>query len=93
MANEARRTNTKTATGIESAKEDETYNKLTEEKNTKRQPQKTLTIQEEINRKTLVSEGWLKMYRDRVKQQKQIRTFQNKERNSYQEIVGKCTKT
>ena len=47
----------------------------------------------EINQKVLVKEGRLKRYRQRVKQYKQNRTFQNNERKFYQQLGGHDTKT
>ena len=48
---------------------------------------------EEINQKVLTKEGRLKRYRQRVKQFRQNRTFQNNERKFYQQLVGSDTKT
>ena len=42
----------------------------------------------EINQKLLAKEGKLKKYRQRVKQYRQNRTFQNNERKSYQQVGG-----
>ena len=48
-----------------------------------------ITVQlEEINQKVLAKEGRLKRYRQRVKQYRQNRTFQNKERKFYQRWGG-----
>ena len=49
-----------------------------------------LTIQlEEIYQKVLAKEGRLKRYRQRVKQYRQNRTFQNNEKKkSYQQLEG-----
>ena len=48
-----------------------------------------ITVQlEEINQKVLAKEGRLKRYRQRVKQYRQNRTFQNNERKFYQQLVG-----
>ena len=53
-----------------------------------------ITIQlEEINQKVLAKERRLKRYRQRVKQYKQNRTFQNNERKFYQQLGGHDTKT
>ena len=41
---------------------------------------------EEINQKVLAKEGRLKRHRQRVKQYRQNRTFQNNERKSYQQV-------
>ena len=41
---------------------------------------------EEINQKVLAKEGRLKRYRDRAKQCRQNRTFQNNERKFYQQV-------
>ena len=48
---------------------------------------------EEINQKVLAKEGRLKRYRQRVKQYRQNRTFQNNERKFYQQLGGSDTKT
>ena len=51
--------------------------------------QEKLTIQlEEINQKVLAKEGRLMRYRQRVKQYRQNRTFQNNERKFYQQLEG-----
>ena len=43
--------------------------------------QEKLTVQlEEIHQKVLAKEGWLKRYRQRVKQYRQNRTFQSNEK-------------
>ena len=56
--------------------------------------QEKLTIQlEEINQKVLAKEGNLKRYRQRVKQYRQNRTFQNNERKFYQQLEGDDSKT
>ena len=48
-----------------------------------------ITVQlEEINQKVLAKEGRLKIYRQRVKQYRQNRTFQNHERKFYQQLGG-----
>ena len=53
-----------------------------------------LTIQlEEINQKVLAKEGRLKIYRQRVKQYRQNRTFQNNERKFYHQLGGDYNKT
>ena len=53
-----------------------------------------LTIQlEEIYQKLLAKEGRLKRYRQRVKQYRQNRTFQNNERKFYQQLRGDDNKT
>ena len=53
-----------------------------------------ITVQlEEINQKVLAKEGRLKRYRQRVKQCRQNRTFQNNERKFYQQLGGSDTKT
>ena len=53
-----------------------------------------ITVQlEEINQKVLAKEGRLKRYRQRVKQYRQNRTFQNNERKFYQQLEGSDTKT
>ena len=41
---------------------------------------------EEINQKVLAKEGRLKRYRQKVKQNRQNRTFQNNERKFYQQV-------
>ena len=47
--------------------------------------QEKITVQlEEINEKVLAKKGRLKRYRQRVKQYRQNRTFQNNERKFYQ---------
>ena len=56
--------------------------------------QEKLTIQlEEIYQKVLAKEGRLKRYRQRVKQYKQNRTFQNNERKLYLQLGGDGNKT
>ena len=56
--------------------------------------QEKLTVQlEEIHQKVLAKEGRLKRYRQRVKQYRQNRTFQNNERKFYQELRGDDNKT
>ena len=56
--------------------------------------QEKLTIQlEEIYQKVLAKEGRLKRYRQRVKQYRQNRTFQNIERKFYQQLGGDENKT
>ena len=53
-----------------------------------------ITVQlEEINQKILAKEGWLKRYRQRVKQYRQNRIFQNNERKFYQQLGGSDMKT
>ena len=53
-----------------------------------------ITLQlEEINQKVLTKDGRLKRYRQRVKQYRQNRTFQNKERKFYHQIGEDDTKT
>ena len=53
-----------------------------------------ITVQlEEINQKVLAKEGRLKRYRQRVKQYRQNRSFQNNERKFYQQLGGSGTKT
>ena len=53
-----------------------------------------ITVQlEEINQKVMAKEGKLKRYRQRVKQYRQNRTFQNNERKFYQQLRGSDTKT
>ena len=52
-----------------------------------------ITVQlEEINQKVLAREMRLKRYRQRVKQYRQNRTFQNNERKCYQQLGGHDTK-
>ena len=52
-----------------------------------------ITVQlEEINLKFLAKEGRLNIYRQRVKQYRQNRTFQNNERKFYQQLEGHDTK-
>ena len=48
---------------------------------------------EETNQKVVVKEGRLKRYRDRTKQYRQNRTFQNSERKFYQPVSGEQAKT
>ena len=48
---------------------------------------------EEIHQKVLAKEGRLKRYRQRVKQYRQNRTFQNNERKFYQQLGESDTKT
>ena len=56
--------------------------------------QEKITVQlEEMNLKVLAEEGRLKRYRQRVKQCRQNRTFQNNERKFYQQLGGHDTKT
>ena len=56
--------------------------------------QEKLTIQlEEIYQKVMAKEGRLKRYRQRVKQYRQNRTFQNNERKFYQQLGGDDNKT
>ena len=56
--------------------------------------QEKITVQlEEINQKVLAKEGRLKRHRQRVKQYRQNRTFQNNERKFYQQLGGSDTKT
>ena len=53
-----------------------------------------ITVQlEEINQKVLAKEGRLKRYRQRVKQYRENRTFQNNERKFYQRLGRSDTKT
>ena len=60
----------------------------------KKTTQEKLTIQlEEINQKVLAKEGRLKRYRQRGKQYRQNRTFQNNERKFYQQLEGDYNKT
>ena len=56
--------------------------------------QEKLTIQlQEIYQKVLAKEGRLKRYRQRVKQYRQNRTFQNNECKFYQQVGGDDNKT
>ena len=56
--------------------------------------QEKLTIQlEEINQKVPAKEGRLKRYRQRVKQYRQNRAFQNNVRKFYQQLGGDYNKT
>ena len=55
--------------------------------------EKKIVQLEEINQKVLGKEGRLKRYRQRVKQYRQNRTFQNNERKFYQQLGGSDTKT
>ena len=56
--------------------------------------QEKITVQpEEINKKALAKKGRLKRYRQRVKQYRQNRIFQNNERKFYQQLEGSDTKT
>ena len=48
---------------------------------------------EEINQNVLAKEGRLKRYRQRVKQYRQNRTFQNNERKFYKQLGGGDMKT
>ena len=53
-----------------------------------------ITVQlEAINQKVMAKEGILKRYRQRVKQYRQNRTFQNNERKFYQQVGGSDLKT
>ena len=55
--------------------------------------QEKITVQvEEINQKLLAKEGRLKRYRQRVKQYRQNRTFQNNERKFYEQLGGGVTR-
>ena len=56
-------------------------------------PEKLTRELEEINQKVLAKERRLKRYRQRVKQYRQNKTFQNNERNSYQQFGGEYNKT
>ena len=52
-----------------------------------------ITVQlEEINQKVLSKEGRLKRYRQRVKQYRQNKTFQNNERKFYRQLGGSDAK-
>ena len=56
--------------------------------------QEKLTIQlEEIYQKVLAKEGRLKRYRQRVRQYRQNRTFQNNERKFFRQLGGDDNKT
>ena len=56
--------------------------------------QEKLTVQlGEIHQKVLAKEGRLKRYRQRVKQYRQNRMFQNNERKFYQQLEGDNNKT
>ena len=55
--------------------------------------QEKLTILEEIYQKVLAKERRLKRYRQKVKQYRQNRTFQNNERKFYQQLEGYDNKT
>ena len=55
--------------------------------------EKITTQREEINQKVMTKGGRLKRYRQRVKQFRQNRTFQNNERKFYQQIGGNDTRT
>ena len=59
----------------------------------KRQHERKKVQLEEINQKVLAKEGIVKRYRQRVKQYRQNRTFQNNERKFYQQLGGHDTKT
>ena len=48
---------------------------------------------EKINQKVLAKEGRLKRYRQKVKQNRQNRTFENNKRKLYQQLVRDDTKT
>ena len=48
---------------------------------------------EKINQKVRSKEARLKRYQDRIKQYRQNRTFQNKEKKFYQQVRGECTNT
>ena len=58
-----------------------------------RKEKATIIQLEEINQKVLAKEGILKRYRQRVKQYRQNRTFQNNERKFYQQLGGGDMKT
>ena len=47
---------------------------------------------QEINQEVLPKEGSLKRYRDRIKQYRRNRAFQNNERIFYQQVGGEWTK-
>ena len=63
------------------------------EENGKDNKRKIRVKLKEINQKVLAKEGRLKRYRQRVKQYRQNRTFQNSERKFYQQLGGHDTKT
>ena len=63
------------------------------EREWKRQEKKTTVKLEEINQNVLAEEGRLKRYRQRVKQYRQNRTFQNNERKFYRQLGEHDTKT
>ena len=64
------------------------------EKRMEKTTREKITVQlEEINQKVLAKERRLKRYRQRVKQYRQNRTFQNNERKFYQQLGGHDTKT
>ena len=59
-----------------------------------RATQEMITVHlEEINQKVLAKEGRLKRYRQRVKQYRQNKSFQNNERKFYQQLGGDDTET
>ena len=63
-------------------------------RNRKKTTQQKLKKQlEEINQKVLAKEGRLKRFRERVKQYRQNRTFQNNERKLYQQLGEDYNKT
>ena len=64
------------------------------EKRMEKTTREKITVQlEEINKKVLAKEGRLKRYRQKVKQYRQNRTFQNNKRKFYQQLGGHDTKT
>ena len=56
------------------------------------QEKKTIQL-EEINQRVLAKERRLQRYRQKVKQHRQNRTFQNNERKFYPQLGGDDTKT
>ena len=59
----------------------------------KRQHEKKIIQLGEINQKVKAKEGRLKRYRQRVKQYRQDRTFENNEGKFYQQLGGSDMKT
>ena len=72
----------------------EKHTKIYLDENIKTKEQTNLTIQiEKVKQNILAKEETLKRYKDRVRQYKQKRTFQNNERNFYLQEGGECMRT
>ena len=64
------------------------YAGICRNKNEKATQEKIIIQPEEISQRVLVKEGRSKRYRQKVKQYRQNRTFQNNERKFYQQLGG-----